>query len=99
MLQLFYRKVADRNNQVEQYIRDAGRHFEDYFIDEHRDSYDHSNVDPRWNGCFCNLPDPEDPNWPKLYDNYKFIASGPEAILAVDISAIPDVPLPHQIKT
>ena len=95
MLQLFYQKKAHKNILVEQHINNAGRYFEDYFVEEHRDEYDHTNVDPRWNGCFCNLPDPVDPKWPKLFDNYEFIASGEEDILATDILSIPDRPFPH----
>jgi hypothetical protein len=95
MLQLFYRETDNQNFDVEQHITTAGRHYEHFFVDSHRDEYDHANVDPRWNGCFCNLPDPTDPKWPKLFDNYEFIASGAEAILAIDISALPDVQLPH----
>jgi hypothetical protein len=98
MLQLFYQQTEQRNAEVELHITDAGRRYEHFFVDEHRDEYDHENVDPNWNGCFCNLPDPTDTNWPKLFDNYKFLASGAEAILALDISAIPDTPLPHEFK-
>ena len=95
MLQLFYQESSERSDLVEEHIRNSGRHFEHFHVDSHRDEYDHANVDPRWNGCFCNLPDPADPKWPKLFDNYEFIASGAEAILAINISALPDVPLPH----
>ena len=102
MLQLFYRRPTDKNSEVENHITLAGRHFEDFFVDDHREEYDHEDdsLHPKHHGgsCFCDLPDYTDPNWPKLYNNYEFIASGPEAILALDINQIPDVPLPHEIK-
>ena len=97
MLQLFYKESTDRNTLIENHISSAGRTFEHFFVDEHRDEYDHANVDPRRNGCFCNLPDPADPKWPKLFNNYRFIASGQEEILALEIQEVPDIPLPHQI--
>jgi len=101
MLQLFYKEsVKNRNKKVEDHIRNSGRHFEHFHVDSHKDEYDHLTLEPTptWPGhpgCFCDLPDPTDPKWPKLFDNYKFIASGEEAILAIDIQALPDVPLPH----
>jgi hypothetical protein len=102
MLQLFYQQPEQRNAEVELHITSAGRRFEDFFVDDHRDEYDHTDdsLHPKHHGgsCFCDLPDPTDPKWPKLFDNYKFLASGVEAILALDISAIPDTPLPHEIK-
>jgi hypothetical protein len=95
MLQLFYQAQTDRNERVESFLRSAGRTFEHFYIDEHRDEYDHGNNDPTWNGCFCNWPDTNDAKWPKLFDNCQFVVSGEAEILAFNLNSIPDTPLVH----
>lgn len=99
MFQLFYQTPDQRNIEVEQHLSADGRHVEVFYVDMHRDSYDHTELDPRakgdprWNGCFCNWPDPVDTKWPKLFDNANFVASGHDDLLALNVLAIPDIPL------
>ena len=91
-LQLFYRKLEDQDKELESVITDRGLAVEVFHIDDHREDYDHEdpNLSPENHGgsCFCDLPDYSDPVWPKLYNDYAYIASGVEAIKLVDFSKL-----------
>ena len=78
---------------------------ETYPIEDHRDEYDHHDIPEKFPGtdipmpptCWCQIPDPDDPIWPKLYfkpektDKWdvtaKFVASGDD-ILSLNINHI-----------
>lgn len=92
-LQLFYKTSAEQDHGLEAaVILDKGYKFEGYYVDDHRAEYDHEDDSnhPKHHGgsCFCDLPDYTDPVWPKLYNNYEYVASGWEAIQAVDLSTL-----------
>lgn len=92
-LRLFYQRSSDQNVELEtSAITDKGYKFEAYHIDDHREEYDHDDdaLHPRHHGgrCFCDEPDPNDPVWPKLFNNSTHLASGWDKIQQIDLSTL-----------
>lgn len=77
---------------MEAFITEQGYEVEALFMEEHRQQYDHNDdsLHPKHRGgsCFCDLPDYSDPVWPKLYNSYKFVTAGSDAIRALEFSKL-----------
>jgi hypothetical protein len=62
------------------------------YTDEHFEAYDHSDpeaVKAAGGGpsCICEAPDYVNPNWPKFYCDWEFVAAGRD-ILKVDLTTL-----------